>query len=423
MLNPRENELITRVVPGRPMSDLNRRFWLPVLVADELQEPDCVPVRLTVLGEKLVAFKDSNGRIGILDERCPHRLATLFWGRNEEAGLPCVYHGWKLDVDGQCVDIPNAPEGETFKEKVQAFAAYPAVERGGLVWCYMGPRDVMPETPAFELNAVPATHRYISKMFIGGNWMQGMEGDIDSSHVSFLHSRVDNEAAVLLAAGRLQSQIFADKTPKWFIKDTDYGVMLAAQRRGEGDSFYWRVNQWVMPSFTMIAARPGMPIHFQVRVPMDDEHQIYYRIIWHPSRPLTEAELNDARYDGRNFPEVGAGFHPVENASNDYNIDRQAQRNGSFTGIKSVPAQDWAVQEYQGGPILDRSLERLVSADESIIRVRSRILKAVRQLQEGTEPIEAASGDQYRVRPIDIILDNKLEVWDGAAHYLHAEAW
>ena len=156
---------------------------------------------------------------------------------------------------------------------------------------------------------------------------------------------------------------------------------------------------------------------------MDDERQIYYRIIWHPSRPLTDAELNDARYDGRNFPEVGAGYHPVENASNDYNIDRQAQRNGSFTGIKSVPAQDWAVQEYQGGPILDRSLERLVNADASIIAVRSRILKAVRELQEGTEPVEAASGDQYRVRPIDIILDNKLEVWDGAAHYLHAEAW
>ena len=200
MLNPRENELITRVGPGTPMGDLYRRFWLPVLVADELPEPDCVPVRLTVLGEKLVAFKDSNGRIGILDERCPHRLATLFWGRNEEAGLRCVYHGWKFDVEGQCVDIPNAPEGESFKEKVQAFAAYPAVERGGLVWCYMGPRDVMPETPDFELNDVPATHRYISKMFIGGNWMQGMEGDIDSSHVSFLHSRVDNEAAVLLAA-------------------------------------------------------------------------------------------------------------------------------------------------------------------------------------------------------------------------------
>jgi phenylpropionate dioxygenase-like ring-hydroxylating dioxygenase large terminal subunit len=423
MLNPRENELITRVGPGTPMGDLYRRFWLPVLVADELPEPDCVPVRLTVLGEKLVAFKDSNGRIGILDERCPHRLATLFWGRNEEAGLRCVYHGWKLDVEGNCVDIPNAPEGESFKDKVKAFAAYPAIERGGLVWAYMGPREVMPEPPAFELNAVPATHRYISKMFIGGNWMQGMEGDIDSSHVSFLHSRVDNEAAVLLANNRLQSQIFADKTPKWFIKDTDYGVMLAAQRQGEGDSFYWRVNQWVMPSFTMIAARPGMPIHFQVRVPMDDEHQIYYRIIWHPSRPLTEAELNDARYDGRNFPEVGPGFRPVENAANDYNIDRQAQRSGSYTGIKSVPAQDWAVQEYQGGPILDRSLERLVSADESIIRVRSRILKAVRALQEGTEPVEAASGDQYHVRPIDIILDNKLEVWDGAAHYLHAEAW
>ena len=423
MLSQRDNELITRVGPGTPMGDLYRRFWLPVLLAEELPTPDCTPVRLTVLGEKLVAFKDTNGRIGILDERCSHRLATLFWGRNEEAGLRCVYHGWKYDVEGQCVDIPNAPEGESFKDKVQAFAAYPAVERGGLIWAYMGPREVQPELPDFELNAVPASHRYISKMFIGGNWMQGMEGDIDSSHVSFLHGRVDNAPAALLAAGRLQAAIFADKTPNWFIKDTDYGVMLAAQRRGEGETYYWRVNQWIMPSFTMIAARPGMPIHFQVRVPLDDEHQIYYRIVWHPTRPLTEAELYDARNAGTNFPEVGPGFRPVENAANDYRIDRAAQRGGSYTGIKSVPAQDWAVQEYQGGPIMDRSLERLVSADASIIAVRSRILKALRALQEGVEPIEAVSGAQCRVRPIDLILNQDLEVWDGAKHYLEAAAW
>jgi hypothetical protein len=178
-----------------------------------------------------------------------------------------------------------------------------------------------------------------------------------------------------------------------------------------------------MPSFTMIAARPGTPIHFQMRVPLDDENQIYYRVIWHPSRPLTDAELDAAKHAGTNFPAVGPGFKPVENAANDYMIDREAQRKSSYTGIKSVPAQDWAVQEYQGGPIMDRSLERLVSADASIIAVRSRILKAVRQLQEGTEPVEATSGAQYRVRPIDVILDNKLEIWDGAAHYLHAEAW
>jgi phthalate 4,5-dioxygenase len=423
MLNPRENELITRIGPGTPMGNLYRRFWLPVLVAEELPEPDCTPVRLTVLGEQLVAFRDSEGRIGVLDERCGHRLASLFWGRNEQSGLRCVYHGWKYDVDGNCVDIPNAPEGESYKDKVKAFASYPARESGGLIWTYMGPPETMPEMPDFEMNAVPASHRYISKMFIGGNWMQGLEGDIDSSHVSFLHSRVDSAPAALAARGRVQDTIFADKTPRWFIRDTDYGVMLAAQRDSEGETYYWRVNQWLMPSFTMIAARPGFPIHFQVRVPVDDEHQIYYRIIWHPTRPLSEDELRDAREGGVNFPEVLPGFRPRENLQNNYLIDRDLQRSESFTGIKSVPAQDWAVQERQGGPIFDRSLEHLVSADSSIIAVRQRILKAVRDLQEGVEPGEPQATSGSRVRPIDIVMSRDVEVWQGARPYLEAEAW
>jgi phenylpropionate dioxygenase-like ring-hydroxylating dioxygenase large terminal subunit len=425
VLSERENALLTRVGQGTPMGELYRRFWLPVLRADELPEPDCTPVRLTVLGEDLVAFKDSTGRVGVLDERCPHRLASLFWGRNEDGGLRCVYHGWKWDVEGNCLDVPNAPEGESYKDKIHAYAAYPAVERGGLIWAYMGPKESVPPVPDFELNAVPASHRYISKMFIGGNWMQGLEGDIDSSHVSFLHSRLDTGSRdVLTAMNRAQGAMYVDKTPRWDLKETDYGIMLAAQRNGEGDTYYWRVNQWSMPSFTMIAARPGTPIHFQVRVPVDDEHQIYYRIIWHPTRALTEEELRDARESGVNFPEIIPGtFQPRENRSNNYLIDREAQRTSSFTGIKSIPAQDWAVQEHQGGPILDRSLEHLVSADSAIIAVRGRLLKALREFQEGTEPDEPNVLASRRVRPIDIILHRGLEVWEGAKEYLEARAW
>ncbi len=424
MLSERENELLTKVGPGTPMGELYRRFWLPVLVATELPAPDCTPVRLTVLGEKLVAFKDTQGRIGVLDERCPHRLASLFWGRNEESGLRCVYHGWKWDIDGRCLDVPNTPEGETYKDKVTAFAAYPAVERGGLVWAYLGPRETMPELPNFELNAVPASHRYISKMFIGGNWLQGLEGDIDSSHVSFLHSRLDT-APDLTAMGRAQAPMYQDKAPRWSIKDTEYGVMLAAQRTGPNDTLYWRVNQWNMPSFTMIAAKPGTPIHFQVRVPADDEHQIYYRIVWHPERPLTETELNDARTAGVNFPEITPGtFFPVENKANNYLIDRALQKNGSsFSGIKSIPAQDWAVQEDQGGPVVDRSLEHLVSADQAIVSMRRRILRTLRQFQEGTEPSEPAAIAGPRVRPVDVVLSSSVDVWEGAADYLTARTW
>ncbi len=225
--------------------------------------------------------------------------------------------------------------------------------------------------------------------------------------------------------GRMNTTMFQDKAPRWQFKETGYGIMLAAQRTGPADTLYWRVNQWLMPSFTMIAAKPGTPIHFQVRVPADDEHQIYYRIIWHPERPLTESELYAARESGVNFPEIIPGtFNPRENRENNYLIDRVLQKSGtSFTGIKSIPAQDWAMQEDQGGPITDRSLEHLVSADGAIIQVRQRLLKALRELQEGSEPMEPAAVCEGRVRPIDIELPKDVDVWEGAADYLYAKAW
>jgi phenylpropionate dioxygenase-like ring-hydroxylating dioxygenase large terminal subunit len=424
MLTLEENESLTRIGAGTPMGELYRRFWLPVLLAHELPAPDAPPVRVQILDERLVAFRDSSGRIGVLDARCPHRLANLFWGRNEEGGLRCAYHGWKYDVDGRCMDIPNAPEGASFKEKIEAFAAYPAREAGGLIWVYMGPKEAMPELPDLDLIRVPESHRYISKMFIGGNWLQGVEGDMDSSHVSFLHSRVDGVPSGLAALDRVQAAIFVDKTPTWDIRDTEYGIMLGAQRNGPDGTYYWRINQWLMPSFTMIAARPGNPVHFQVRVPSDDEHQIYFRVVWHPSRPLSDEELRNAREDGVNFPFVDpVTFLPMESMANDYLIDRESQRTSSFTGIKSIPAQDWAMQEEQGGPIFDRSLEHLVSADASIIAVRRRLLQTVRELQEGTEPSEPHSGSGYHVRPIDITLSADVSVWDGARDYYTANAW
>lgn len=424
MLTHEENDLLTMTGPDTPMGDLYRRFWLPVMLAEELPTTDCDPVRVHVLGERLVAFKDTSGRVGLLDTRCAHRSANLFWGRNEQDGLRCAYHGWKYDVTGQCVDVPNAPEGAVFKEKISTLAAYPAVERGGFIWAYMGPKEQEPPFPNFEINRVPASHIHITKVYLRANWMQLMEGELDSSHVGFLHSRVDNGENVLSARGRMQGAIFADSAPTWAFKDTDYGIMLGAKRDGTDDKTYWRVNQWLMPSFTMIAARPGTPVHLQIRVPMDDGTSIFYRAIWHPSRPLTDQERHDAEHGGVNFPEMIPGTYlPKENMDNDYLIDRAAQRATSFTGIKSIPAQDWAVQEDMGGPIVDRSIEHLVSADAAIISVRKRLIKAARDLREGTEPAEPQAGERYGVRPIDIMLDGKAEVWDGAREYLEAETW
>ncbi len=418
MLTQEENDLLTKVGPGTPMGELARRLWVPILLADELPAPDCDPVRVRILGEDLVAFKDTQGRIGLLEAWCQHRGADLFFGRNEGSGLRCVYHGWKYDVDGVCVDVPNAPEGATFKDKIAA-RAYRAVERGGLIWAYLGPRDNTPDFPEMEWTRVPDSHRYISKMFLECSYLQSMEADIDSSHLGFLHSFVKSGTVIEGRTNGIEDLTAADKAPAWSVTDTDYGVMLTA-RRDAGDSFYWRVNQWMLPFFTIIAARPGDTVLCQVKVPVDDHHAVAFRVRWHADRPLTPGELSTFRDKGVLFPELIPGtFTTKENRSNDYLIDRATQRNYSFTGIKSIPAQDFAVTERQYGlSISDRTRERLVSSDTAIIQVRRRLLRSVRQVMEGQEPPEAKNGAAFSVRSLDLVLPKTVPFEDGARDYM-----
>ena len=422
MLSKEENDLLTQIGPGTPMGELARRFWTPVLLASELPAADCDPVRVRALGEDVVAFKDSNGRVGLLEAWCPHRGSDLFFGRNEEGGLRCVYHGWKFDAAGACLDVPNAPEGESFREKVRA-RAYPALERGGLVWGYFGPPDSVPDFPEMEWTRVPDAHRYISKMFLDCNYLQTMEADIDSSHLGFLHSYVKGGTVIDGRTNGIEDFTASDRAPAWTVTDTDYGVMLTA-RRDAGDNYYWRVNQWMIPFYTMIAARPGDTVLCQVKVPVDDERSVAFRVRWHADRPLTPEELAVYRDKGVLFPEMIPGqFRTRENKGNDYLIDRAQQRHYSFTGIKSIPAQDFAVTEAQhGGPVSDRTRERLVSSDAAIIQVRRRLLRSVRQLQEGQEPPEARDGGAFRVRSLDIVMPKAATVEDDAREHLAARA-
>src|SRR6516165_7831173 len=184
MLSREENEYLCRVGPGTPMGTLLRRFWMPALIATELPEPDCPPIRLRLLGEDLIAFRDTAGRVGLIQNHCPHRGASLFFGRNEEAGLRCVYHGWKFDTSGACVDMPNEPAESDFRTKVRA-VAYPTQERGGIVWAYMGPRSVPPLLPDLEANMVSDSNVTVTSQ--PANWMQILEGHIDTLHAGFLH--------------------------------------------------------------------------------------------------------------------------------------------------------------------------------------------------------------------------------------------
>src|ERR671935_2733057 len=243
MLKQEENELVTRVGPGTPMGSLMRQYWVPAMLSSELPTPDGDPVRVLLLGEKLIAFRDTNGKVGLLENNCPHRGASLFFGRNEACGLRCVYHGWKYDVTGQCVEMPNEPPESNFKDKIHHLA-YPCVERTGVIWTYMGPLKTPPKLPDLEWNLVPTSQRYISKRYEECNWAQALEGGIDSSHSGFLHSHLfddgDGETPEFRRGMDIKKK---DKHPRFEVVDTDYGVLVGARRDADDERYYWRVNQ------------------------------------------------------------------------------------------------------------------------------------------------------------------------------------
>ena len=416
MLTKADNEILVRTGPGTPMGELFRRFWAPVALASEVGAADAPPVRVRVLGEDLVAFRDTNGAVGLLDAYCPHRRASLYWGRNEEAGLRCIYHGWKFDVAGQCTDLPNAPEGATLKHKVRT-RSYPTVERGGILWAYLGPPEVQPDFPSIEAFDVPEGHRYITKMVARGNYAQLQEGDIDSSHVAFLHRRLDGAP---VGGGRVNPNTFNDTQPRWFTAETPYGLQLSAQRNAGPDRFQWRINQYLMPYVVLIATPPGVPVLAQVRVPIDDDHSMHFRVWCMAERPLNDEEMAMI-HDGVTVPEMIPGtFQLKEDIDNEYLLDRDDQRTKSYSGIRSFVAQDLAVTQDQGGfgTIADRSREYLTSSDKAIIAWRKRIITRAKELAAGTEPPEARNGRAYGVRPGDFMLPRDTPVEEGAKNIL-----
>lgn len=390
MLTHEENDMLTMTGPGTPMGDLFRRFWIPACLSEEIPSADCPPVRVKLLGENLVAFRDSNGTPGLVDAYCPHRGAPLFFGRNEECGIRCVYHGWKFDVTGKCVDLPNSPEGETYKDKV-AVKAYPCFDGAGMVWAYMGPREKTPPKPGFDWIDFGPDRTYVRKYHLRCNYFQALEGDYDPSHASFLHMTRDlatptaiSNAAPALGA-LLGSRGFLNM--KWLaFEETDFGMLHVATSPQPDGTQMATASTFYFPCFGSAGiAGPGV-YSSNMRIPIDDNSCYMYRFRW-SYEPFTEKQQREDRYGGFTFPEQIPGtFMAVENKDNDYLVDRVLQKNYSYTGIKSFPIQDLALVEDQWGPRADRSLEHLVSSDEQLIRVRRRLLKAARELQEGQEP-------------------------------------
>jgi phthalate 4,5-dioxygenase len=351
------------------------------------------------LSEDLVAFRDTDGNVGFLAEHCAHRGASLFFGRNEESGLRCVYHGWKFDLAGNCVDMPNEPPESNFKNKVH-LTSCPAREWGGLIWVYMGPRDREPELPQLEWACVPEAHRRIGKWIQDVNYAQCLEGEIDTSHVSFLHSSLKPSSAPNKTTR--PELIARDRSPRLIVKNTDYGFLYGARRTAGTGSYYWRVTQWLMPTYSLIPSAE-FPSGGRVWVPMDDEHTCSFTYSYHPDRPLESSERAGIE-SGRSFPPelIPGTFRPKRNIDNDYQIDRQEQRTRTFTGIYGINDQDRAMLDGMG-PIVDRRIEHLVAADTAIIMARQRLLQAARDMQRGIEPIASLRGDLYGVRSLDIV--------------------
>ena len=419
MLKREQNELLTRTGPGTPMGELFRRYWIPILLSWELPEPDCPPVRVKVLSERLIAFRDSSGKLGLIDEFCAHRGVSLWFGRNEENGIRCPYHGWKYDVNGQCMEVPSEPAESGFCQKIK-LTSYPMIEKGGVIWTYMGPKDTMPPDPEYEFATVPANQTYMSKRLQECNWLQALEGGIDSSHVSFLHRGALNSDPLFKGAKGNQYNL-RDSAPKFEVVESEGGLLIGARRNAEEGNYYWRITQWVMPFFTVIPPRADHPIHGHFWVPIDDENCFAWSYDYHPTRPLSADEVKamDDGY-GVHVKLIPGTFRPVQNKDNDYLMDRTGQKEGrSFSGIEGFAMQDASVQESMG-PIQDRTKENLVSTDNGIIMARHKLMRAANALvKNGTLPA-GRDPQHHRVRSASVILPPGVPFKDAAKDALIA---
>jgi nitrite reductase/ring-hydroxylating ferredoxin subunit len=420
VLNPEINELLTKTGPGTPLGNLFRRYWQPVLLAEELPENDCPPVRVKILSERLIAFRDTSGRYGLIDEFCPHRGPSLWFGRNEENGLRCPYHGWKFDVTGQCVDVPSEAPGSNFCDNVK-LKNYPMVKVGDVLWAYLGEADKQPPLPEWEFATVPSGQSFTSKRFQECNWLQALEGGIDSSHVTWLHGgNVDTDPLFKSAAGGANAYNKGDLRPFFEVVDYEGGLLIGARRNAGDGQYYWRITPWVLPNFTMVPPRADNPVHGHFWVPIDDENCWAFSYDYHPTRNLTSEETDAMKAGFGVHSANGPGYRPLANKENDYLMDRDAQRRGeTYSGIKGIAMQDASLQESMG-PIVDRTKERLVATDAGIIKARQKLRKAALALQGGVEPVGNRPVDQ-KVRSVAIVRPADQSFVDGIGEAMVAK--
>ncbi len=403
MLSAEDNELLTQVGPGTPMGNLLRRYWTPACLSREL-DTDGSPLEVRLLGEDLIAFRDTSGKVGLFDRACPHRGASMFYARNEECGLRCIYHGWKFDVDGKCVDMPSEPR--PFTDRIQ-IPSYPVHESGGIVWTYMGPKETITPFRNFGSDDLAPELVQATKLHTTCNWVQSMEGNIDTAHISHLHQWFgiddlpDDGSDKPGYPSNMMSWKFwrHDRSPRIEIQDEWYGFKYAGIRTTPNGNTHVRMSCYSLPYGTHVATIPYSGL-IGMFVPIDDENSWRYVMVANPlpnpngyggpplfavNTPFTASQVGVT-------PPAANGPTPRRfTAENHYQVDRGAQKTLSFAGISDFVSQDLAVTESMG-PVYDRRKEHLGSTDAAVMRMRSILLAAARSLAAGGEP-PAVAGD------------------------------
>ncbi len=376
-----DNELLTRTGPGTPGGDLLRRYWQPIMMLQDFA-PGSPPLPVRVMGEDLVLFRDDKGRPGLLGLKCPHRCADLSYGRVEDGGLRCIYHGWLFDIGGNCLEQPGEPDGGAHRDKFKHLS-YPCVERAGAIWTYMGP-GAPPLFPNFPPLIVPDAYRSTSRWYSQCNYLQGNEGNVDPVHTSYLHRYAADDIDDL--SQRSQRVFGVDTAPRLSIRETRFGIRIFAERTvGDTGSKILRVTNFVMPNacaiggFEASLGRGGASMFWHV--PIDDHHHWRMEFTFHSKQPLPR-EIMSRIYNAEQLP----GGYSRRNAQNRY-LQNRDEMNRSYVGMgRNFPTHDLFVTESQG-PILDRSKEHLVSSDVAIVRTRRMMLAAMHDVAAGKEPV------------------------------------
>ncbi len=406
MTTKSESKILTQVGPGTPLGEVMRRYWIPAARSSEII-PDGKPLRLRLLGENLIAWRDTGGKVGVMDHRCPHRCTSLYFGRNEDGGLRCTYHGWKFDTEGNCTDMANLPPHQDFKKKVKA-TAYKAAERNGLIWVYMGPKKKVPALPDIEACLVPEgeidDYRFVMREC---NWLQALEGDIDTSHLSFLHFGGVEHGD--LQRGHKNREVVGLRAPEYVIEDTDFGVSYGAHRPAENGEINWRIAHFLFPCWAIPPISPlGENVLARAWVPMDDTHTMFIHVGKTGSMdqlpvksPVEMQNFAGLSLVDNHLPD-GNGWYDrgrlVENEANDYNIDWAVQKHLSYTGIEGIHVQDQAASESMGA-ITDHTFEHLAPSDIMVTHTRRRIVRAAKALRKsGKAPPGSTKPKSFKVR-------------------------